>query len=180
LIIFRKYQMPPRFRKAILLPPLHPAIERLAVEPNPPAIPDEGQLAAVDSVVDRVTCHAEVLCGRLHIEPPLFDPRSLRNISRFHGIPPVLWPRVLVSGGPTKRESRFGRQSAKCWSPSVSATPNDARTTSARATLNRARATGHSAAVVCADEPRKHALGGRVRSSAPGDAGTRREVRTRC
>src|SRR6476619_2281381 len=45
LIIFRKYQMPPRFRKAILLSPLHPAIERIAVEANPPAIPDERQLA---------------------------------------------------------------------------------------------------------------------------------------
>jgi len=42
LIIFRKYQMPPRFRKAILLPLPHPAIERIAVEANPPAIPDEG------------------------------------------------------------------------------------------------------------------------------------------
>jgi hypothetical protein len=73
LIIFRKYQMPPRFRKAILLPLLHPAIERLAVEANPPAIPYEGQLASVDPVVDRMTCHAEVLRGRPHVEPPLFD-----------------------------------------------------------------------------------------------------------
>jgi hypothetical protein len=73
LIIFRKYQMPPRFRKAILLSLLHPAIERLAVEANPPAIPDEGQLASVDPVVDGMTCHAEVLRGRPDVEPPLFD-----------------------------------------------------------------------------------------------------------
>lgn len=76
LIIFRKYQMPPRFRKAILLPLLHPAIERLAVEAHPPAIPDEGQLAAVDPVVDRMTCHAEVLRGRPDVEPSRLDVRS--------------------------------------------------------------------------------------------------------
>src|SRR5262245_10780092 len=113
LIIFRKYQMPPRFRKAILLPLSHPAIERITIKANPPAIPDEGQLASVDPVVDRMTCHAEVLRGRPHIEPLRLDLGSWRTISRFHGIPPVLWPRVLVSGGPTKRESRFRRQKRK-------------------------------------------------------------------
>jgi hypothetical protein len=65
--------MPPRFRKAILLSLLHPAIERIAVEANPPAIPDEGQLASVDPVVDRMTCHAEVLRGRPHVEPSRLD-----------------------------------------------------------------------------------------------------------
>jgi hypothetical protein len=58
----------------MLLPLLHPSIERLAVEANPPAIPDERQLASVDPVVDGMTCHAEVLGRRPHVEPPLFDP----------------------------------------------------------------------------------------------------------
>jgi hypothetical protein len=73
LIIFRKYQMPPLFRKAILLPLPHPAIERIAVEPNPPAVPDERQLASVDPVVDRMTGHAEVLRGCPDVEPARFD-----------------------------------------------------------------------------------------------------------
>src|SRR5690606_7919070 len=54
LIIFRKYQMPPRFRKAIRFPLSHPAIQRLAIEPDPAAVADEWQLAAVDPVVDRM------------------------------------------------------------------------------------------------------------------------------
>ena len=35
LIIFRKYQMPPRFRKAMLLPLPHPAIERMRGRSEP-------------------------------------------------------------------------------------------------------------------------------------------------
>jgi hypothetical protein len=73
LIIFRKYQMPPRFRKAILLPLSHPAIERITIEANPPAIPDEGQLASVDPVVDRMTRHAEVLRSCPDVEPLRLD-----------------------------------------------------------------------------------------------------------
>ena len=63
------------------------------------------------------------LAAVLHIEATGFDVRSLGNVSRFHGIPPVLWPRVLVSGGSgTKRLGRFRRQSARSGRPRCSAT----------------------------------------------------------
>src|ERR671922_2928301 len=50
--------------------------------------------------------------------------------------------------------------------------PKRRSATWARATPNEARTIRRNTAIVCAGEPRKHALGGRVRSSAPGDAGT--------
>jgi hypothetical protein len=61
--------MPPRFRKAMLRPLAHPTIERIPIEANPPAISDEGQLEPVDAVIDRMTRHAEIPRGRVHIEP---------------------------------------------------------------------------------------------------------------
>src|SRR5688500_15462552 len=76
LIIFRKYQMPPRLRKAIFLPLSHPAIECITIEPNPAAITDEWQLAPVDPVVDCMTSHAEVLCGCSDVEPLRLDIRT--------------------------------------------------------------------------------------------------------
>jgi hypothetical protein len=62
--------MPPRFRKAILLPFLHPTVKGIAVEANPSTISDERQLTPVDPVIDRMTRHAEVLRGRPNVEPP--------------------------------------------------------------------------------------------------------------
>src|SRR5215218_568176 len=44
LIILRKYQMPPRFTKAMLHPLGHPAIDRFAIEPNDATVSDERDL----------------------------------------------------------------------------------------------------------------------------------------
>jgi hypothetical protein len=111
LIIFRKYQIPPRFRKAILLPLSHPPIERIAIEPNPAAITDEWQLASVDPVVDCMTSHAEVLRGCPNVEPLRLDVRAwpfdrltailssvehASNVSRFHGEPLTVVAEVVV------------------------------------------------------------------------------------
>ena len=89
LICFPKYQTSPRFFKAMLHPLAHPSIERLAVEPDDPATPDEWNLAAADAVIERVAAHAQVLRSRVHVEPARLDDRSRSNVSRFHGETPV-------------------------------------------------------------------------------------------
>jgi hypothetical protein len=57
----------------MFLPLFHPAIDRVPIEAHPPAVPDERQLQAVDAVIDRMTGRAEVLRGRVHVEPARFD-----------------------------------------------------------------------------------------------------------
>jgi hypothetical protein len=100
LIILRRYQTPPRFTKAILDLLLEPAIESQAIESQKTTVADERQLDARDLVVQRVPRHAEILCGRVDIEPARLDGRTwscdgfllfLRyfdgrgDVSRFHG-----------------------------------------------------------------------------------------------
>src|SRR5437899_549052 len=80
LIIFRKYQIPPRFLKAMLHPLAHPAIECLAVEPDESTASNEWNLTAADAVIERMSAHAEVLRSRVHVEPARLDDRSRTNV----------------------------------------------------------------------------------------------------
>jgi hypothetical protein len=84
LIVFRKYQIPPRFLKAIAHPLAHPAIKSLTIESNDPTAPNEWNLTTTDAVIDRMSAHAEVLSRGVHVEPTWLDDRP-RNDVRFHG-----------------------------------------------------------------------------------------------
>jgi hypothetical protein len=70
----------------MLHPLVHPAIERLAVEPDDPTVSDEWNLTAADAVIERVAAHAQILRGRVHVEPARLDDRSRSNV---HGETPV-------------------------------------------------------------------------------------------
>jgi len=72
----RKYQTPPRFTKAILHLLLQPAVERYAIESQETTVTDERQLQSRDLVVERMSRHAEVLRGRIDIEPARLDDRT--------------------------------------------------------------------------------------------------------
>jgi hypothetical protein len=100
LIILRRYQTPPRFTKAILDLLLEPAVERQAIESQETTVTDERQLDARDLVVQRVSRHAQVLRGRVDIEPARLDRRTWTHdgflllkcgfggrddVSQFHG-----------------------------------------------------------------------------------------------
>jgi len=81
-----------------MLHPLgHPAIERLAVEPDEASVTDERQLQPCHLVVQRVARHAEVLRRGVHVEPArrdrrvgcgqissVFDDDGSYNVSLFH------------------------------------------------------------------------------------------------
>jgi hypothetical protein len=81
-----------------MLHPLgHPAIERLAVEPDEASMTDERQLQPGDLVIQRVSGHAEVPRGRVDVEPTwgdrrvgcgqisgVFDDDGSYNVSLFH------------------------------------------------------------------------------------------------
>src|SRR5688500_6795409 len=75
LMRFAKYQISPRFSKAMLHPLAHPAIERQAVEPDAPTVLDEWNLSTADSVIERVSAHAQVLRSGIHVEPARLDGR---------------------------------------------------------------------------------------------------------
>src|ERR1700680_846980 len=98
LIRFVKYQISPRFSKPIAHPLAHPAIQRLAVEPDDPTTPYERNLTTAHAVVEPMSAHAQVLRGRVDVEPAGLDDRSRSNVSRFHGGTPRELPRVLSGG----------------------------------------------------------------------------------
>src|SRR5207342_2233832 len=75
LIILRRYQTPPRFTKAILDLLLEPAVEGQAIKPQETTVTHKRQLDPCHLVVQRVPRHAEVLCGRVDIEPARLDGR---------------------------------------------------------------------------------------------------------
>src|SRR5262245_40568519 len=99
LIILRRYQTPPRFTKAILDLLPEPAVEGQTIESEETTVTDERQLDARHLVVQRVPRHAEVLRGRVDIEPARLDGRTCSrdglaqflceidgrdDVSRFH------------------------------------------------------------------------------------------------
>jgi hypothetical protein len=69
----RRYQTPPRFTKAILHLLLQLAVEGETIESQEPTVTNERQLDTRHLVVQRVACHAEVLGGRVDIEPARLD-----------------------------------------------------------------------------------------------------------
>ena len=60
----------------ILHLPFKAAVERRAIEPNEPSVTDERQLQLRDLVVKRKSRHAQVLRGRVDIEPARRDDRT--------------------------------------------------------------------------------------------------------
>src|SRR6516165_10338210 len=114
LIVFRKYQIPPRFLKAIAHPLAHPAIKSLPVESNDPTAPNEWNLPTTDAVIDRVSAHTEVLSRGVHVEPTRLDDRSWNDVLRFHGGTPLrcrgCWWKgrsaAAISGDRPHRQSR--------------------------------------------------------------------------
>jgi hypothetical protein len=84
LIVFRRYQIPPRFLKAIAHPLAHPAIKSLSIESNDPTAPNEWNLPTTDAVIDRMPAHAEVLSRGVDVEPARLDDRSGNDVLRFH------------------------------------------------------------------------------------------------
>lgn len=48
-------------------------VERRAIEPNEPSVTDERQLQSRDLVVEGVSRHAQVLRGRVDVEPARRD-----------------------------------------------------------------------------------------------------------
>jgi hypothetical protein len=85
LIVFRKYQIPPRFLKAIAHPLAHPAVKSLPIESNDPTAPNEWNLPTTDTVIERMPAHTEVLSRGVHVEPTRLDDRSWNDVLRFHG-----------------------------------------------------------------------------------------------
>jgi len=83
LIRFVKYQISPRFSKPIAHPLAHPAVERLPIESDDPTVPDEWNLTTAHAVVERMSAHAQVLRGRIHVEPARLEHGS-SGFSGFH------------------------------------------------------------------------------------------------
>jgi hypothetical protein len=115
LIILLKYQRSPRFIKPIAHSFAHPSIQCGAIEPNDPALAAERDLAATHAVVQRVTAHAEIPRGGVHIEVARFDCRTLFNDLRFHGV--LLTSEKLSAGAARVPDVRD--RSARSEPPSV-------------------------------------------------------------
>jgi len=93
----------------------HPSIQCGAIEPKDPALAGERDLAATHAVVHRVTAHAEIPRGGVHIEVARFDCRTLFNDLRFHGV--LLNVREVV--GRAARVPDVRDRSARSEPPSV-------------------------------------------------------------
>ena len=164
LIRFVKYQISPRFSKPIAHPLAHPAIQRLAVEPDDPTTPYERNLTTAHAVVERMSAHAQVLRGRVDVEPARLDDRSRSNVSRFHGGTPRELPRVLSGGAerlPPGAETTGIVGAALGFSGSVDGSGQGLELTSVSSLSGIGLLERRLTAA------RKHAVGGRVRSSAP-------------
>lgn len=84
LIIFLKYQVSPRFIKAMTHPLCHPAIESESIEQDDSPVLHERNLATPDAVVQRIDAHAEVPRGRVDIQPARFNEGIVRPFAWFH------------------------------------------------------------------------------------------------
>jgi hypothetical protein len=99
--------------KAILDLLLEPAVERQAIESQKATVADEWQLLARHLVVQSMRSHAEVLRGRVDVEPTRLDGRAWTrdgfllflyvldgrdDVSRFHCQPLEVEPRCRWGG----------------------------------------------------------------------------------
>src|SRR2546425_9995894 len=85
LIILLKYQRSPRFIKPMAHSFAHPSIKCDAIEPKDPALAGERDLAATHAGGQRVTAHAEIPRGGVHIEVARVDCRTLVDDLRCPG-----------------------------------------------------------------------------------------------